>query len=199
MTATPAEAPPAGEPAATEVTPPATGEAQLGDPGKRALTEERQARKAEKDRADALQAELDKIRQASETGDQKARREAEQAIARAREEAGAEARAAVTRERVIDKIEVAAAGKFADVEDAQLHLGKRADEFIKDGVIDTAAIGKAVDKLLEDKPHLAANPKTTIPAPGRVGVGVGSSSADAAVSPGLGRLQHAYAQSPHNK
>lgn len=125
--------------------------------------------------------------------------ELERVAKTAREEGAAEARATLNRERVLDKIEVAAAGKFTDPEDAQLHLGKRADEFIgKDGVIDTAAITKAVEQLLADKPHLGAT-KTTTPAPGRVGVGVGSASADAAVTPGLGRLQHAYAQSPHNK
>lgn len=125
--------------------------------------------------------------------------ELERVAKTAREEGAAEARAQLNRERVLDKIEVAAAGKFTDPEDAQLHLGKRADEFIgKDGVIDTEAITKAVEKLLAEKPHLATTTKTATPAPGRAGIGVGSSSADAAVTPGLGRLQHAYAQSPHN-
>ena len=126
--------------------------------------------------------------------------ELERVANKARDEGKAEARAELNRERVLDKIEVAAAGKFADAEDAQLHLGRNADEYVnKDGVIDTDAIAKAVEKLLADKPHLAATTQTATPAPGRVGVGVGSSSADAAVTPGLGRLQHAYAQSPHNK
>lgn len=126
--------------------------------------------------------------------------ELERVANKARDEGKAEARAELNRERILDKIEVAAAGKFTDPEDAQLHLGKRADEFLtKDGAVDTDAITKAVEKLLADKPHLAATTKTAIPAPGRAGIGVGSSPADAAVSPGLGRLQHAYAQSPHNK
>lgn len=186
---------------------PATGdESQLGDAGKQALDRmkaERNAAKSEKqaetERANALQAELDKIRQAGETDQQKAQREAEKALKHARDEAAAQARAEVTRDRVIDKIEVAAAGKFTDPEDARLHLEKRLDEFIKDGAPDTAAIAAAVEKLLTDKPHLAASTKTPVPSPGRVGIGTGSSSASDAVQPGLGRLQHAYAQSPHNK
>ena len=114
-------------------------------------------------------------------------------------EGGDAARAELTRERVLDKIEVAAAGKFADVEDARLHLAKRGEEFIgKDGAIDTTAITAAVDQLLKDKPHLAAETSTKVPSPGWVGIGTGgSSTGNEGVQPGLGRLQHAYAQSPH--
>ena len=190
--------------------PPATGgdgdEGQLGDAGKKALDRMKadkkaaeQAAKADKERADALQAELDKIRQANESTDEKAKREAEAALAKAREDAASEARSQVMAERVLDKIEVAAAGKFTDTTDAVLHLKDRAAEFIKDGSIDTEGITKAVEKLLTDKPHLAANTKTPVPAPGRVGIGTGSTSASDAVKPGLGRLQHAYAQSTPTK
>jgi len=191
---------------APEATPPATGDEQLGDAGKKALEAERNARKAAEAKTretaaqiSTLQAELDKLRQAGETGDQKAQREAEKALQAARDEAAAEARAEVTRDRVKDKIEVAATGKFADITDALLHLERQVDEFIKDGKPDTDAIAKAVEKLLADKPHLAASTKTPVPSPGRVGIGTGSTSASDAVQPGLGRLQHAYAQSPHNK
>ena len=185
---------------------PATGDEQLGEAGKKALQAEREARKAEAaktkaetERANTLQAELDRLKQAGETGDQKAQREAEKAIQTAREEAAAEARAEGARDRVKDKIEVAAAGKFTDPGDALLNLEKQVDDFIKDGKPDTDAIAKAVEKLLTDKPHLAASTKTPVPSPGRVGIGTGSTSASDAVQPGLGRLQHAYAQSPHNK
>ena len=155
-------------------------------------------RQKAKDR-DELQRQLDELRAAGETVDQKAQREAEKAIQKARDEAAAEARAEVTRDRVFDKIEVAATGKFTDPTDARLHLEKRVEELIKDGTPDLEAITKAVDQLLVDKPHLAANTKTPVPSPGRAGIGTGSSSASDAVRPGLGRLQHAYAQSPHNK
>jgi len=114
-------------------------------------------------------------------------------------EGGDAARAELTHERVLDKIEVAAAGKFTDIEDARLHLAKRVDEFIgKDGAIDATAISAAVKKPLTEKPHLAAKTSTTVPSPGWVGIGAGgSSTGDEGVQPGLGRLQHAYAQSPH--
>lgn len=114
-------------------------------------------------------------------------------------EGGDAARAELTHERVLDKIEVAAAGKFSHPEDVQEKLSKRIAEFIgKDGTIDAAAITAAVDKLLTDRPDLAAETSTTVPSPGWVGIGAGgSSTGDEGVQPGLGRLQHAYAQSPH--
>lgn len=135
------------------------GEAGSGEAGddfgklKSALDKERAARRDAEKRAkdhDTVKAELDKLR-ADGMSDQ------EKAIDAARKEAGDAARAEVLRDRVLDKIEVAAAGKFADVEDAALHLGRRAEEFIgKDGLIDAKSIGAAVEKLLADKPHLAA-------------------------------------------
>jgi hypothetical protein len=95
---------------------------------------------------------------------EKSKSDTERAIEAARQEAATQARTEVQRDRVIDKIEVAAAGKFTDLEDATLRLGRNADEFIgKDGAIDTAAISAAVDKLLKDKPHLAAVAKETPP------------------------------------
>lgn len=96
-------------------------------------------------------------------------------------------------ERVLDKIEVAASGKFADVEDARLRLRDRAADFVKDGQIDVEAITAALDEILESHPHLRA-PST----PDRRQVGIGVVSKDASpsvnVSPGLGRLAFAYAQ-----
>src|SRR5690242_6750290 len=75
----------AGAGGATEGAP-ATGDEQLGEAGKKALETERAARKAAEAKARdttgqvaTLQAELEKLRQAGETGDQKAQREAEKA------------------------------------------------------------------------------------------------------------------------
>jgi len=122
--------------------------------------------------------------------------ELERAKAAAKDEGAAEVRAELTRERVLDKIEVAAAGRFTDPEDAQLHLGKRVDEFIKDGKPDGEAIKAAVDKLLEDKPHLAATEGTATATRAGLG-GQGGNAKDGAgsVTPGLGRLSHAYSTS----
>lgn len=83
--------------------------------------------------------------------------ETEKAVAKARDEAKAETLAEVRRDRVLDKIEVLAAGKFADPEDAKLRLAARLDEFLgDDGQIDAKAIDGALSKLLTDKPYLAA-------------------------------------------
>lgn len=116
---------------------------------------------------------LDEIEQASAS-------ELEKAVRKAREEASAEVRAQVTADRVLDKIEVAAAGKFADVTDARLRLGARAAEFVdSDGRIDAEAIAAAVEKELESAPHLkaaAASPQR--PRPDRAqGAGTGVVSA----------------------
>jgi flagellar biosynthesis/type III secretory pathway protein FliH len=117
--------------------------------------------------------------------------ETEKAIAAARREAEESVRAEVRRERVLDRIEVLAAKDFADAEDARLRLGARADEFVgKEGEIDPQAISAALSQLLKDKPHLAAK-----------GDGRPKGDADqgprpnskAEPSPGLGRLQAAYA------
>ncbi|MCC5580591.1 hypothetical protein IMZ11_33735 [Microtetraspora sp. AC03309] len=81
--------------------------------------------------------------------------ENEKAIAKAREETRTEVLTEVRRERLLDKIEVLAAGKFADPEDARLRLASRVDEFITDGQVDVKAIEGALAALLKDKPHLA--------------------------------------------
>ncbi len=92
--------------------------------------------------------------------------ELDKAIKKARDEAATEVRTEITRERVLDKIEVAAAGKFADVTDARLRIGQQAADFIKsDGSIDFAAIKAAVDKQLEDAPHLKAATTSGRPKP----------------------------------
>lgn len=121
---------------------------------KAAIAKEREGRKAaekEAKRVAELEAELAKFREATKS-------EAEKAVEQARKEGRAEAAAELTRQRVLDKIEVRAARKFADPEDAQLRLAGRADEFVgPDGQIDAAGIDAALTKLLEEKPHLAAN------------------------------------------
>lgn len=119
----------------------------------------------------------------------------EKAVAAARKEVETSLRAEFAAERVADKIEVAAAGKFADIEDAKLHLASRATEFVKDGAVDTKAVSKAVEDLLKAKPHLAApTEQKPAPSPAAVGLGVkGDAKADGSVTPGLGRLSAAYA------
>lgn len=92
---------------------------------------------------------FDELQTASQT-------ETEKLVAKARDEARAEVLSEVRRDRVLDKIEVLAAGRFADPEDAKLRLASRVDEFVgEDGTIDAKAIEGALTKLLTEKPHLA--------------------------------------------
>lgn len=106
----------------------------------------RKHEKAEK----AAKAELDKLRAASMS-------EQEQAVAKARDEGKAEATAALQRERVRDKVEIAAAGKLQDPDVAAALLGDL-DQFITDDGIDTKAIAAAIDVLIKTKPYLGTQP-----------------------------------------
>lgn len=116
----------------------------------------------------------------------------DEAIARTRREVTDELTAQFNLERVADRIEVAATGKFEDVEDARLRLGPRAEEFVSGGEVDTEAIGKAVDEVLANYPHLAA--KNDIPSRERAGIGTAQPAAKPNVAPGYDRIAHAYAQ-----
>ena len=137
----------------------------LGDAGKRALDAERDARAeaerkwkaAEKAAADAAR-ERDALKQKTESEQEKAVREAADT---AREEERTKAK-----ERILaSEIKARAAGKLADPEDAVLHL-TRGDTtaFISDELdVDDDKIVKAIDKLLEKKPHLKAQGATRKP------------------------------------
>ena len=145
--------------------------------------EENKALKARASEADALKAELAKFQEASKS-------ETEKLIEQARREGADGVRSELTAARVLDKIEVRAAGKFADPEDAQLRLAGKAAEFVgKDGTIDTEAIDKALTELLEAKPHLAAAGKN-----GFRGSADQGTRKDSATSTGFGttRLMDAY-------
>lgn len=78
-----------------------------------------------------------------------------------RQEARAEADAALLESRVMDKIEAKAARLFADPDDAAALLMRDhgADEFLDDGKIDVEAIQDALKELLDKKPYLAAQGK----------------------------------------
>lgn len=170
-----------------------TGDGDLGNAGKKALDAERAAKRAAEKAArdtqkalEAAQAELAKHRAASQT-------EQDKALEKARKEAAEAARGEVLadlhRERVEAAVLRAAAGKFADPEDAIVHL--REDiEVGPDGRPDSAAVTRAVDELLERKPHLKANGHR--PA-GSADGGARGAAAPADVTPGIGRLRAAYA------
>lgn len=96
----------------------------------------------------------------------------EKAVKAARDEVTKELTERFLRERLLDKVEVAAAGKFADPEDARLRLGNRLEDFTKDNEVDTEALSKAVDDLLDAHPHLRASGSAPTPSPARAGIGV---------------------------
>ena len=132
-------------------TPPPPAPEELGDAGKKAIEEERRARRdAEKAARDA-HAELEKLRAAS-LSDQ------ERAVADARREGER-----VGLRRIVEaELKAAAAGKLANPALAAKLLD--VDGFIpKDGDdVDGERIAEAVAKLLETDPYLAA---PTAPAP----------------------------------
>jgi len=134
---------------------------ELGDAGKRAVKAERDARKTAEDaakaadnRARAAEAKAAKLER-DQLGDN------ERAIAEATDKARNDTLAEVNLRLVKAEARALAAGKLADPADAEHMLDL--DTFIPadGGEIDGAAIGAALDKLLEDKPYLAATTGTT--------------------------------------
>jgi alanyl-tRNA synthetase len=123
---------------------------ELGAAGKRALDEERNSRKAAERRAKQLEAELEQLRQASMS-------EQEKAIAAAKDEARREALAAANERILRSEIKAAAAGKLADPADAVAYLRDDMASFIDDsGDVDAKTLAKAIDDLVRAKPYLAA-------------------------------------------
>lgn len=119
----------------------------LGDPGKRALDSMKEKWRLERDRRKSLESQI-----AAHNADSKESSDPE----KIREQARAEARAEMLRDRAFDKIEAKAAKLFADPEDARALLARQVDDFIDDGKLDLDAIEDALESLLKKKPHLAA-------------------------------------------
>jgi hypothetical protein len=129
----------------------------LGDAGKRALAEERAARKAAEKLAAEQAAKLKEFEDAQKT-------EAEKLADRAAE---AEKREQAATARAVKAEIKALADGFADRGDAALYLGDLG-QYVKDGEVDTEAITAALGRVLEAKPHLkaaAAGAGSRTPAP----------------------------------
>lgn len=122
----------------------------LGDAGKRALAEERSARRKAEKAAKAAVEELERIQQANQSESEKA---LAQARAEARAEALGEANGRVLRAEVI----AAAAGKLADPSDAVSLIDLSTFEVDDDGNVDAKSISSAIDELVKAKPYLAAD------------------------------------------
>lgn len=127
-----------------------TGSGDLGDAGKRALNIERDAREAAEKEAKAAKAELEKLRAASMS-------EQEKAVAAARTEGKTEALKTANARLLAAEVKAAAAGKLADPSDAVSMLDLSKFEIDDDGNVDLKAVSAAIAKLIEKKPYLAAN------------------------------------------
>lgn len=123
------------------------GADELGDAGKRALDAMKAKWQAERDRRKVAEAKL-------ATPDDAKKDDVDPV--KLREQARAEARAEVLRERALDKIEAKASKLFADPEDARALLAGQVEDFCDDGKLDMDAIEDALESLLKKKPHLAA-------------------------------------------
>lgn len=147
--------PATGETPPAETTPPPASDdggkgskdALLADLAKE--RDRRQVAEKEAKRARELEAELAKLREASMS-------EQEKAVEAARAEARKEATGAANRRLVAAEVRAAAGGKLADPQDAVRFLELDQFEVDDDGEVDTKAIVKAVDQLVQDKPYLAA-------------------------------------------
>lgn len=124
---------------------------QLGDAGKKALDEERNARRTAEKAAKDAQAELEKIRSASMS-------EQEKAVAAAKAEGRDEALKGANERLVRAEVRAAAAGKLADPGDALGLLGDLSTFIGPSGDVDTKAISSAIDGLVKSKPYLSAKP-----------------------------------------
>jgi hypothetical protein len=136
--------------------PPADPPTDLGDAGKKALAEERAARKAAEKLAAEQAAKLKEFEDRDKTDAEK--------LAAAKEAADKRAEAATAR---AVKAEVKAlADGFADRDDAILNLGDLS-QYVKDGDVDTDAITEKLAAVLAAKPHLAkaVTPRGPLPDP----------------------------------
>jgi hypothetical protein len=137
---------PVNEPSPTPEPEPA---AQLGDAGKRALDEERQARKNAEKAARNATAELERLRAASMS-------EQEKAVADARK-AGRDEVLSVANKRIVSAAVVAeAAGKLVNPGLAAKLVDLSAITVDDDGEPDAKAVRAAVAEALKEYPELAA-------------------------------------------
>ena len=146
--ATPAAPPAPPPPPPPPPTP--SAEDQLGDPGKRALQAERDARAAAEREAKTAKEELAKLQNATKT-------EHERALDAARKEGHTEALKKAAPLVVRLAAEAEAATKLADP-DAVAMLGDLNRFVGDDGSVDRKGLSSAIDELVKEKPYLAAGP-----------------------------------------
>lgn len=134
------------------------GAENLGDAGKKALDAMKSKWQVQRDARKVLDAENLKLK--AELAALKVPKDEAKGpdldAEKIREQAKAEARTEVLRERAMDRVEAKAAKLFADPEDARALLERNVEDFIDGGKVDTDAIEEALADLLKKKPHLAA-------------------------------------------
>jgi hypothetical protein len=155
-----APAPPAGGPPAVPAPPPAVPptppaepqETEVRDPAAllNAYNAEKEKRKNEATARQQLQADLDALK--AKVEGKEAEHQALLEAQRLQGEADTKANLRILK----SEVRAAAAGKLSDPRDALLHLDLSQFEVSADGEIDEAAVAAAIDKLITDKPYLAA-------------------------------------------
>ena len=156
---------------------------QLGDAGKRAIAEERAAKKAAEKERDQLRSRIDELENAT-------RSDTEKAVAQARKEGAAEVEQRYQARIRSSEVKVALAA--AGMADPDPVLG--ASEFAALKVTDAGVEGltEAVEEFKTAHPSLFTPSRPMGSADG----GARGTPAGADVTPGLGRLRHAYETSP---
>jgi hypothetical protein len=135
----------------------ADGSDQLGDAGKKALDAMKGKWQKERDERKALAAQVAQLNEQITKAQIRKEAEGDKPDAeKIREQAKAEARAEVLRDRAMDKVEAKAAKLFTDPEDARALLERHVENFIDGDKVDSDAIEEALADLLKKKPHLAA-------------------------------------------
>lgn len=145
---------------------PDLGAGDLGAAGKAALDAERAARKVAERAVKDAQTALDALTASTKTEAEKAEAERARAVAEAKAEVRKEVLAEANARLLKSEIRAAAGGRLADPGDAAVLLGDL-DRFVdSNGEPDPKAISSAIDKLVKDKPYLAAAGTRAGPLPG---------------------------------
>jgi hypothetical protein len=131
----------------------AGGAEGLADKGKKALAEERKARRDAERQRKAAEAELAALKAQAAAGQQD---DAQKTADQARRDAEAAANAKANARILAAEVRAAAAGKLADPSDAARYLDLSQFEAGADGEFDGAEIAEAISELLKKKPYLAA-------------------------------------------
>ncbi len=155
-------------------------DATLGDAGKKAIDRMKADKRAAERRAAAAEAELEKVRTAGLS-------EQEKAVALARKEGETEATTKANARLVRAEAKALAAGaKFRDPGDVLAQLGDQLSGITVDeeGEVDQKALKALVDDLVKSKPYLIDTGTTTATA---ADAGIGTTGTKTPSDPGPGR------------